>query len=460
MFKTGIILAAGQGTRMKSKVAKVLHKICGKSLVEHVLRALEPAIDDKPIVVVGNCAEQVMEKLEGKAYFALQAERKGTGHAVMMAKDYLIGKEGYVVVCAGDMPLIKAQTLKNLMDYTVENNLSACVLTALVDNPAGYGRIIRKDGKLLKIVEQKDANDEEKLVNEVNTSVYCFNIQDLLSSLDKLQPNNAQGELYLTDTIGILKAEGKAVDGYACDDVTEAMGINDRIQLSQAQAIMQKQINEKLMLQGVTIVNPENTYIDADVVIGQDTVVYPNCAISGNTVIGSGCEILYNCKIDDCVIGDNVTIQASTLIKAKVADGTTVGPYAYLRPGANIGKKARIGDFVEIKNATIGDGSKVSHLAYVGDATIGKDCNIGCGVVFVNYDGKHKFRSTVGDNVFVGSNSNLIAPVNLEDGAYIAAGSTINKDVPGGALAIARARQEVKPGWAAAKRQEWQKEEK
>ena len=458
MNLSGIILAAGQGTRMKSELPKVLHDVCGLPIVMHVSRAFAQAGIERPVVVVGNKHEMVMQAMGQAVEFAYQEKQLGTGHAVLTALPK-IPEDGLVVICAGDMPLIMGDTISKLIEKTIERDYAACVLTAVLPCAKGYGRIIRAhDGALVKIVEERDASEEEKKINEVNTSVYCFQVKALRGVLSGLKTDNAQGELYLTDALELLRAAGARTGGIQAEDYREAMGINDRIQLAQAGKLMQERINRRHMLNGVTLINPESIYIDWDVEIGRDTIIYPNNYLCSGSRIGENCTLYEGNRLEKSRLGKGVSIRCSTLIEAEVGDGCTVGPNAYLRPKAVVGANARIGDFVELKNCSIGDGSKVSHLSYVGDAEVGSCCNIGCGVVFVNYDGKHKFRSKVGDNVFVGSNSNLVAPVVLEDGAYIAAGSTITQDVPGGALCIARARQTVKPGWAEKKRRDWEQE--
>jgi len=454
MYKTALILAAGEGKRLKSFIPKVMHKVCGQPLIEYVLDAVQVVSDDAPIAIVGNGKELIEEHLGDRVRYALQLERKGTAHAVLMAKELLEGKKGYVTVTAGDVPAITATTFEILLDYTIKNELSACVLTAIVPDATGYGRIVRDEfGQLCSIVEHRDATDEQRKIKEINTSIYCFDIESLFSALGKVKNDNEQGELYLTDTIAIMKAEGKAVGGVATFDAEEAEGINDRLQLCTTEKIMRRRINRKLMENGVTMIDPESTYIEKSVVIGKDTIVYPNNFISGKTVIGQSCVIYPNSRIDNAIIGDEVSIQSSVILSAQVGDKTTVGPFAYLRPNTKIGKKARIGDFVELKNANIGNASKVSHLAYVGDADIGESCNIGCGVVFVNYDGKNKFRTCVEDGAFIGSNSNLVAPLCIGKNAFIAAGSTVTQDVPEDALCIARERQVNKPEWVKQKRE-------
>ncbi len=442
-----IILAAGQGTRMKSKLPKVLHKVCGKEMVNHVIDVAIDAGVKENVVVLGHGAEMVKESLREDVKIAIQDKQLGTGHAVMMAKEY-IKEEDTVIVLCGDTPLIKEETLKNLFTYHKENSYVATVLTTQVNLPKGYGRIVRDEaGDLYKIVEEKDASEEERRIKEINSGIYSFDGKALKESLGKLSNNNAQGEYYLTDVIEILRSSGYKVGAYKGSSIEELMGVNARIELSKAEKIMRKRINEGHMVNGVTLIDPENTYIDQEVKIGKDTIIYPGNIISGKTSIGEDCIIGANCRIEKAIIGDNVQVQTSTIIESRVGNNTTVGPYAYLRPKSNIGENVKIGDFVEVKNATIEDGSKASHLSYIGDAHVGKNVNIGCGVVFVNYDGKNKFKAIVKDNAFIGSNSNLVAPVVVEEKGYVATGSTITDDVPKGSLAVARGKQVNKEGW-------------
>ena len=447
-----IILAAGKGTRMKSKYPKVIHKVCGKEMVNHVINVSQKSGVNDIVVILGHESDVVKERLPKDSMIAMQTEQLGTGHAVKMAKEYINDEDTIVVLC-GDTPLIKEDTLKRLFAYHLENEYHATVLTTKVDNPTGYGRIIRDNNEdLLKIVEQKDANEEEKAIKEINSGIYCFNGKSLRESLDLIDNNNAQGEYYLTDTIYIMRDRGQKVGAYNGSTIEELMGVNSRVELSKAEEIMRRRINEAHMVNGVTIIDTNSTYIESDVEIGNDTIIYPGVMLKGNTKIGSNCVIEMNSAIENSIIGDNTEVKNSTIIDSVVGENTTVGPYAYLRPKSNIGNNVKIGDFVEVKNATIEDNSKASHLSYIGDAYVGKDVNIGCGVVFVNYDGKNKFKSIVKDGAFIGSNSNLVAPVIVEEDGYIATGSTITNDVPKGALAIARERQVVKEGWVEKKR--------
>lgn len=436
------------GTRMKSDMPKVVHKVCGKELVKWVIDASREAGADEVVAVIGHKADMVKPVIGENAKIAIQAEQLGTGHAVMQAAEYIKKAKGSVVVLNGDTPLIKAETIKKAIDYHVSNGNSATVITAEFEDATGYGRIVRgEDGSVLRIVEQKDASDEEKKIKEINSGMYVFNGADLAEALDKLTPNNAQGEYYLTDTLEILRGAGKKIGGYTIEDNDEIRGINNRIQLSEAETIMQRRINEKHMENGVTIINPSSVFIGSDVEIGRDTIIASNVTLAGNTKIGSGCSVEMGCRIVDSVIEDNVTVLNSVILESSIGEGTNVGPFAYVRPGCKVGRHVKVGDFVEIKNAVIDDGTKISHLTYLGDSDIGKNVNFGCGTVTCNYDGKDKFRSVIGDNVFVGCNTNLVSPVNVGEGAYIAAGSTITDDIPDKNLAIARARQVNKDNW-------------
>lgn len=441
-----VILAAGMGTRMKSETPKVLHKVCGKQLCKWVIDASREA--DDVLLVVGHKSDTVKEQIGGRVKYALQAEQKGTGHAVMQAADFIGAHSGYVVILNGDTPLVTADTIRAAVEYHEQNGFSATVITARLDNPFGYGRIIRdENGSVERIVEQKDASEAEKAVDEVNSGMYVFNADKLSYALEKLTPNNAQGEYYLTDTLEILRADGGRVGAYVIGDNDEIRGINDRVQLAEAEKIMRARINERHMRNGVTISAPETVYIEDGVEIGNDTVIEQNVILKGNTKIGSNAVIGAGSRIDNSVVHDGADVLSSVIVDAEVGEGTHVGPFAYMRPNSKVGKNVKVGDFVEIKNSTIDDGTKISHLTYIGDSDVGKNVNFGCGTVTVNYDGKKKYRTTIGDNSFIGCNTNLVSPVTVEEGAYIAAGSTITDDVPEKSLAIARARQVVKNGW-------------
>ncbi len=445
---TSVILAAGMGTRMKSKMPKVLHKVCGKPLSKWVIDASKAAGADKVCAVVGHKAETVKEVLGDVCEFALQAEQKGTGHAVMQAIDVIKNSKGEVVILNGDTPLITAETINKAIEYHKNNGNQATVITAILDDATGYGRIVRdNDGSVLKIVEQKDASEEEKKINEVNSGMYVFDAQSLVYALDKITPNNAQGEYYLTDTLEILLSAGKKIGGYAISDNDEIRGINERVQLNEAEKIMQKRINEYHMRNGVTMRNPESVYIEDGVEIGNDTEICQNVTIKSGTKIGSDCVIGSGSMLDRAVIHDGVDVLSSVILESEVDEGTHVGPFAYIRPNCHVGKEVKVGDFVELKNSNIDDGTKISHLTYIGDSDVGKRVNFGCGTVTCNYDGKKKYRTTIGDDCFVGCNTNFVSPINVGDGVYIAAGSTITEDIPENSLSIARARQVNKEGW-------------
>ena len=445
---TSVILAAGMGTRMKSKMPKVLHKVCGKPLSKWVIDASKAAGADKVCAVVGHKAETVKEVLGDVCEFALQAEQKGTGHAVMQAIDVIKNSKGEVVILNGDTPLITAETINKAIEYHKNNGNQATVITAILDDATGYGRIVRdNDGSVLKIVEQKDASEEEKKINEVNSGMYVFFFYSHGYALDMITPNNAQGEYFLTDTLEILLSAGKKIGGYAISDNDEIRGINDRVQLNEAENIMQKRINEYHMRNGVTMRNPESVYIEDGVEIGNDTEICQNVTIKSGTKIGSDCVIGSGSMLDRAVIHDGVDVLSSVILESEVDEGTHVGPFAYIRPNCHVGKEVKVGDFVELKNSNIDDGTKISHLTYIGDSDVGKRVNFGCGTVTCNYDGKKKYRTTIGDDCFVGCNTNFVSPINVGDGVYIAAGSTITEDIPENSLSIARARQVNKEGW-------------
>lgn len=445
---TAIVLAAGQGTRMKSKKPKVLHEVCGKPLVEHIVDGVETLGCTKTILVVGHGKEAVMSKFENRNVdFAVQSEILGTGHAVMMAEEH-IDDDADILILAGDTPLIESGTLKAFYDCHKSEDFSATVLTADFEDPYGYGRIIRNDEQaVVGIVEEKDATEEQRAVKEINSAIFWFKGSALKYALKNIGNDNAQGEYYLTDAVEILVGNGQTVGGFKITDNIQISGINSRKQLSSAEAIMKARIIERFMDEGVTFIDPTNTYVDAGVTIGMDTVVYPGTHLQGNTVIGEDCKIGPDVKILNSRIDDEVEISYSTILDSSVGSYTKVGPYAYLRPNSKIGKNVKVGDFVEVKNSTIDDNSKVSHLSYIGDGHVGKNVNIGCGVVFVNYNGKEKNTTTVMDNAFVGCNVNLIAPVTVEEYGYVAAGSTITNDVPKASLGVARAKQRNISHW-------------
>ncbi len=446
---SAIVVAAGQGKRMKSKLYKVLHPICGKPMVGHVVDSLVKIKVDRTIVVVGHGAEDVKSYLGNRVHYVLQKEQLGTGHAVLQVKPEMLHEAGITIVICGDTPLIRPETLQHMITLHQEKKSAATILTAIEQNPHGYGRIIRdKNQHVTAIVEQKDCTAEQANLTEINTATYCFDNQKLFAALALVTNDNQQHEYYLTDVVRILATQGEAILGYCLEDSHESIGVNDRIALSYAEKYMRKRINEAHMTQGVTLIDPEATYIDTDVEIGSDTVIFPQTQLLGNTRIGENCKIGPLSEIRDCQIEDDVVIRQSILDQAFIGQQSNIGPFAYLRPGTKIGKQVKIGDFVEIKNSTIGNGTKIPHLSYVGDAIVGQHVNIGCGAITANYDGINKHTTQIGDDVFIGSNVNLIAPVSIGNRAYVVAGSTITKNVAEEDLAIAREKQVNKPGYA------------
>ncbi len=448
-----IILAAGKGTRMKSDLPKVLHKISGQPMVQYVIEAIAEVGVAKMTAVVGHGAEEVKAALDENVEFAMQSEQLGTGHAVMQAEGLYKDFNGDVLVLCGDTPLITAETIKKLVDEHRLKDNTVTVLTTELDNPTGYGRIIRdSSGQVSKIVEQKDAIPAELAVNEINTGFYCFKATELFAALKKITPANAQGEYYLTDILEIMKSNNQRVGAVITADSNEVMGINNRLQLAQAEKIIRLRVLEKHMLNGITIIDPDTTYIGSKVEIEVDTVLHPGTILEGNTKVAAGCVIGPNTRIVDAEVLADASIQYSVVLEAKVGPGAAVGPFAYLRPGTVLGNNVKVGDFVEIKNSVIGDGSKVPHLSYVGDSEVGSKVNIGAGTITCNYDGVKKSKTIIEDGAFIGSNTNLVAPVKVGQGAITAAGSTITKDVPGDALAVERAKQANYPNWASRKK--------
>lgn len=449
MKRMAIVLAAGQGKRMKSKLYKVLHPVCGKPMVSHVLSAVKEAACERTVIIVGHGADAVRTTLGDTVEYAFQAEQLGTGHAVMQAREMLGNEDGVTVVICGDTPLVRTETIEAMISQHLAQGAAATVLTAVFADPTGYGRVVRgANGDVERIVEHKDCNPEEAAVQEINTGTYCFDNRKLFAALDLVTNSNAQGEYYLTDVVGILKGQGERVGASVTADIAEAIGVNDRVALGEAERLMRLRINVKHQLNGVTIIDAGNTYIGADVTIGSDTILYPGTNLRGSTSIGSDCVIGPNAELTDTVVGSGSTIRHSVAESAQLGEDCTVGPFAYLRPGTKLGRHVKIGDFVEIKNTTIGEHSKVPHLSYVGDAIVGANVNIGCGAITANYDGYNKSVTEIGDDVFIGSNANLIAPVKIGSGAYVVAGSTITHNVADNELAIARERQVNKPGYA------------
>ncbi len=453
--QTVIVLAAGEGTRMKSAKAKVLHGVAGRSLLGHVLYAVDQLNAQEIRVVVGSGRESVeahISQIAPLATTVFQEHRGGTGHAAQLA---LAGTnaQGTILVLAGDTPMLTGQSLAAFIDAHNAGKFTASVLTAEHPDPTGYGRIIRDESnELLKIVEEKDASDDQKFVFEINSGVYAFDGAALTASIGKLTNANAQGELYLTDVIGILKSEGASVAAIMIDDFTEILGVNDRVQLAESAALLRDRINDHWMRAGVTIIDPTTTWIDATASISNDVTIHPGSAIYGTTTIAAGAVIGPRTTLTNCQVKEGAAVLESIATDTVIGEGSTVGPFTYLRAGTVLGDLTKAGAFVEMKNASVGSGSKVPHLSYVGDATIGEGSNIGAATIFVNYDGVNKHHTTIGDHVRIGSDTMLVAPLTVGDGAYTAAGSVITEDVPAGAIGVGRAKQRNVLGWVLRKR--------
>jgi len=453
------ILAAGQGTRMKSDTPKVLHTLCGRPLVGHVVanaRGLEPR---RLAVVVGHGREQVsayLASVDPEIRAVVQEEQHGTGHATRVALEALTETdgelEGTVLVLFGDTPLLSTETMSAVLDSHHRAGRAVTVLTAILDEPRGYGRIIREGDSVVGIVEQKDATPEQAAIREVNSGVFAFDAKVLRDALSRLNRNNKQGEEYLTDVLGIAAADGLSVGAHVVEDWHETLGINDRVQLAEMRGLLNRKLTEHWMREGVSIIDPATTQLDVQVTLGRDAIVHPNTQLHGSTVIAPGAEIGPNCTLTDTHVGEGARVTNATTEGAEIGPEATVGPYTYLRPGTKLARGAKAGGFVEMKNAEIGEGSKVPHLSYVGDATIGEGCNIGAGTITANYDGVAKHRTEIGDHVFVGTNTVLIAPAKLGDGAFVAAGSAISNPVGPGELAVARGRQRNIAGYIERKR--------
>lgn len=449
MHRYILVLAAGKGTRMKSSLPKVLHEAAYHPILHYVLTAAENCGAEKIYTVVGHGAEAVTEAFQGRTDFVLQREQRGTGHAVREALPALEGKTGTVLVLCGDTPLLRSETLKEFLDFHESEKAVCSVLTADLAQPFGYGRIVRReDQQLAKIVEEKDASPQEKAIIEINSGVYCFDLDFLRESVGQLKDNNSQGELYLTDTIAIGVAQGLKVCAWKIEDFEEVKGINDRRQLSEAGEILFSRKSQELMAAGVTIVSPSTTLIDPLAEIGANTVIEPFTTVCGNSVIGENCEIGPNSEIYSSRLGSDTKFWRSIALEAEVGDNCNIGPFAYLRPKTQLKDTVKIGDFVEVKNSVVEDGTKIPHLTYIGDSDVGKGCNIACGTITCNYDGFHKHRTTIGNNSFVGCNASLVSPVSIGDDSYVAAGAVITEDVPSEALGVARSRQKNIPGWA------------
>lgn len=447
MEASALILAAGAGTRMKSSKPKVAHEVLGKPLVRWVVDAAHAAGIESVVTIVGHGRNEV-EPLVTDTRTVIQEEQLGTAHAVLAAREALAGRSGSLVVLTGDSPLVRSSTIEHLIRMREEENAAVVVLTMQTQDPTGYGRIVRDDaGDVLAIVEQKDCTPEQALITECNSGFYCFDIELLFSALEEVSTDNAQGEYYLTDVLGIARDRGQRVLACVAEDADECLGVNSRSQLAQAGAVLQKRINEAHMAAGVTIMDPNTTWIGPDVVIEQDVEVLPMTFLMGSTSIATGSVVGPNSRLTDCVVGPDCSLEETVAIEATLESGVTCGPRAYLRPGTYMCENSKAGTHVEIKKSTIGAGSKVPHLSYIGDATLGRDVNIGAGSITCNYDGKKKWPTVIGDNCFVGSDVMMVAPVNLGENSLIGAGSVITKDVSAGALGLGRARQTEIEHW-------------
>ena len=450
-----VVLAAGQGTRMKSGLPKVLHRIGGRALLEYVLRAADPLTPATTTIVVGHKADVVREKMGGRPnlQFVVQQPQLGTAHALQQAEPVLAGRSGTLLLLSGDVPLLTRTTLQRVVEAHRGAGAAATVVTATVERPYGYGRIVRANGTIARIVEERDATPAERQIKEINSGIYAFDLAPLFDSLRSIASQNAQGEFYLTDLIAIYRRKKLTVETLMVENPEEIRGINSRTELAEVSRLVRQTKNEELMAAGVTLIDPSTTYIEPDVEIGPDTVIHPGVTIEGSTKIGSACEIQGNVRISDSEIGDRVTVNNFCLIVgARVAEGAAIGPFAHLRPDTEVLEGAKVGNFVELKKTTLGSGSKVNHLSYLGDATVGAGVNVGAGTITCNYDGSHKHRTVIEDGAFIGSDTQLIAPVTVGKGAYVGAGSSITEDVPGGSLAIARGRQTNIPGWVERKK--------
>ncbi|MCL2113930.1 MAG: bifunctional UDP-N-acetylglucosamine diphosphorylase/glucosamine-1-phosphate N-acetyltransferase GlmU [Streptococcaceae bacterium] len=449
MNKFAIVLAAGKGTRMKSALPKVLHKVAGKTMLGHVLQNVSEIETAKRVVIVGHEADKVIATLPKGTQFVKQAEQLGTGHAVRIAADLLANEDGATLVIAGDTPLITGETLQALFDYHFEQKATATILTAIAPNPTGYGRIVRgSDQSVEKIVEQKDTNDFEKNITEINTGTYVFDNKALFKALGEITTDNAQGEYYLTDVIEIFKKNNQIVAAHILEDFEESLGVNDRVALSQAEATMRTRINRTHMVNGVTLIDPATTYIEADVIIEPETIIEGNVTIKGRTFIGKNVLITNGSRIENSEIHSDCEVRNSTIEGSRMSVGSNAGPYAHLRPGTVLSEEVHVGNFVEVKGSTLGKGTKAGHLTYIGNATVGEKVNFGAGTITANFDGKNKFNTEIDDFAFIGSNSTIIAPLHIGKNALTAAGSVVTEDVPDEAVEIGRGKQVNKLGRA------------
>lgn len=441
-----LILAAGKGTRMKSELPKVLHRVNGKAMLHKILEIVDSLHPEENILIVGYKKEEILASLVEPSY-VVQEEQLGTGHAILQAKEKLEKYHGNIMVLCGDTPLLREETLEKLYAYHQEQSATTTVLTAVYENPFGYGRILKENGKVLGIVEEKEANAEQKKIQEVNAGVYCFDSQALWEALSKINNHNEKGEYYLTDVLAIQAQEGKTVLSFQLEDAQEILGVNSKVELAEASKVLRERKNLKLMEEGVILLDPSITYVEEEVQIGQDTILAPTVVLEGKTKIGSSCKILGNTRIVNSELGNNIVIESSVIEDSLLEDGVTMGPFAHLRPKTHLKKKVHIGNFVEVKKSVLEEGVKAGHLTYLGDAHVGERTNIGAGTITCNYDGVNKFPTEIGKDVFIGSDTMLVAPVKIGENALIGAGSVITKEVPENALAVSRSKQIIKDEW-------------
>lgn len=441
-----LILAAGKGTRMKSDLPKVIHKVNGIPMVKKIITELEKLGTEENILILGHKKEEILKEL-GDVKYVVQEEQLGTGHAIMQAKDLLKDYDGDVMILCGDTPLLRYETLNKMYEVHKKSGVATTILTSIYENPFGYGRIVKDGDKVTAIIEEKEASEEIKKIKEVNAGVYCCNAKELFAALEKVTNNNEKGEYYLTDIVGIQVREEKNVASFVLEDSKEILGVNSKVELAEASKILRERKNISLMEEGVILIDPSTTYIEEQVKIGRDTIIYPTVVLEGNTVIGENCRIMGTTRIVDSTLGNDIRIESSVIEESLVDDKVTMGPFAHLRPKSHLKEKVHIGNFVEIKKSTLEYGVKAGHLTYLGNATVGKDTNIGAGTITCNYDGVNKFDTVIGENVFIGSDTMLVAPVNVGDKAITGAGSVITKDVPSKALAVERNKQIIKFEW-------------
>ncbi|AVQ28212.1 bifunctional UDP-N-acetylglucosamine diphosphorylase/glucosamine-1-phosphate N-acetyltransferase GlmU [Fusobacterium ulcerans] len=442
-----LILAAGKGTRMKSELPKVIHEVNGIPMISKIIKVLEVLKPEENILILGHKKEEVLKVVGEDADYVVQTEQLGTGHAVLQAKDKLKDYDGDVMVLCGDTPLLREETLEELYKFHRDTDSVTTILTSIYDNPFGYGRIVKKNGLVKAIVEEKEADAEIKKIKEVNAGVYCFKGRELFDALSKITNNNEKGEYYLTDVIGIQVGEGKKVQSFVLNDNIEILGVNSKVELAQASKVLRDRKNIDLMEKGAILIDPSAVYAEEDVVVGRDTVIYPGAILQGKTVIGENCQILGTTRIIDSTLGNDIKVESSVIEESILEDGVTMGPFAHLRPKSHLKEKVHVGNFVEVKKSTLEKGVKAGHLTYLGDAQIGEDTNIGAGTITCNYDGKNKFKTVIGKNSFIGSDSMLVAPVIIGENALVGAGSVITKDVPDNSLAVSRSKQIIKNDW-------------